>query len=233
MLGLLHLSPCFATKAPLNRPASSGSDGEVEARTGPGAERSCQQGALGPGLPGKKRTQRLGWDRSEERGKLLALGGGKGCVTGKKAAEPRQAVGLAPGRPLEQPGRRRQGHPLNPSARRVSSRRCRRLVRAPQAGAGGATEGRAEGGPGRGAGRLAPGGGAGGRWPRPSSGSRGARSLPDVSPARGASPAAPALQRAGTTRPTFERSPHLAPLPGALGSCVRPGQGRRPGSRAG
>lgn len=101
MLGLLHLSPCFATKAPLNRVASCGSDGEVEASswagTGPGAERSCQQGALGPGLPGKKRTQRLGWDRSEERGKLLELGGGKGCVTGKKAPESGQAVGPAPG----------------------------------------------------------------------------------------------------------------------------------------
>lgn len=45
-------------------------------------------------------------------------------------------------------------------------------------------------------------------------------------------PAAPALQRAGTTRPTFERSPHLAPLPDALGSCVRPGAGAAaPGPR--
>ncbi|XP_054174099.1 translation initiation factor IF-2-like [Homo sapiens] len=51
---------------------------------------------------------------------------------------------------------------------------------------GGKDCGRAKGGPGRGAVRSAPGGGAGGRWPRPPAGSRGARSLPDVSPARGA-----------------------------------------------
>lgn len=116
MLGVLHLSPCFATKAPLNRLASSVPDGEVEASswggTGPGAERSCQQRALGSGLPGKKRQPRRGWDQSEERGKLLELGGGKGCVTGKKAGGATRSRG-----PLEQPGRKRQGHPLNPTTR--------------------------------------------------------------------------------------------------------------------
>lgn len=118
-------------------------------------------------ITGARRREGL---RDREEGRRCDSISGAVRAAGEKAPRPPPKPHHPPGFP---PG--------------VSSRRCRRLVRAPQAGAGGATEGRAEGGPGRGAVRLAPGGGAGGRWPRPSSGSRGARSLPDVSPARGAS----------------------------------------------
>ncbi|XP_066110658.1 uncharacterized protein [Saccopteryx bilineata] len=169
-------------------------DGEVETscRSAPlgwdkAQEWSGRQGALGSGLRGRKRWQRLG-----------PVSRGKGKITGARGRERLRDW-------EEGTGDCRVGLPVSGLDTRDgwSGSGRRRLVQAPQAGAGGATEGRAEGGPGRSAVRLAPGGSAGGRWPRPSSRSRGARSFPDVSPARGASSGSWSERAGGRNSPNF------------------------------
>lgn len=126
----------------------------------------------------------------KEKGKLLELRGGKGCVTGKEGTGDCR-VGLPATHSITGAARAAWRRSLDRPRTPLPSQGV--FSPAPQDGAGaagwsgwrhrGAGRGRA------GAGRrpLGSRGGAGGRWPSPPARSSGARSLPDVSPARGAS----------------------------------------------
>ncbi|XP_066220483.1 collagen, type I, alpha 1b-like [Saccopteryx leptura] len=217
-------------------------DGEVETscRSAPlgwdkAQEWSGRQGALGSGLRGRKHWQRLG-----------PVSRGKGKITGARGRERLRDW-------EEGTGDCRVGLPVSGLDTRDgwSGSGRRRLVQAPQAGAGGATEGRAEGGPGRSAVRLAPGGSAGGRWPRvrpPGAAGRGAflTCHQHVEPA----PAAGASGRAGGRNspnfrgvPTPRSSPccaelvllgaraATAPGPAQVEQGARPAGAERPGRR--
>lgn len=199
-LGVLHLFRWFSTKAPQEGPGWLDSGFQM-GMLKPAAEAIVphsrtwpRSGAAGRGLSAPAFVGGSASSASDgsgkEKGKLLELRGGKGCVTGKEGTgdcrvglpATHSITGAARATWEMEPGPP-PGTPIPPGV----------FSPAPQAGAGdagwsgwrhrGAGRGRA------GAGRrpLGSGGGAGGRWPSPPARSRGARSLPDVSPARGTS----------------------------------------------
>ncbi|XP_043756700.1 translation initiation factor IF-2-like [Cervus elaphus] len=139
------------------------------------------------------------------------------------------AAGLDPRSGADGQGK---GRRCLPDPARVSSRRCRRLERTRRPGAG-AVAPRGGRRAGRGGARP-PGSGrrCGGRWPRPPAWSLGARSLPDVSPARGASLGRAASGRnspnfRGVSPPGFSpRGARLALLGEAAAAAPRSQAGR-------
>lgn len=199
---------------------------------GPGVERPAGGSRR---RPSREEALAAASDRSEEeKGKLLELGGGKHCVPGRKALE---TVEFGSPPPDSIPGAARtrargKGRRCRPDPARLSSRRCRRLERTRRPGAGAAAP---RGGRRAGRGGARPPGSrrrCGGRWPRPPAWSLGARSLPDVSPARGAS-----LGRAASGRnsPNFRgvlparsspRGARLALLGEAAAAAARSQAGR-------
>ncbi|XP_074198011.1 uncharacterized protein LOC105071594 [Camelus bactrianus] len=158
-------------------------------------EHSGRQGALRAGLRGRKRWQRLGPVR-----------GGKGKITGARGREGlrdwekgTRDCRVGSPRPDSIPRAARTARETGASAA-LTPPACPSAGAAGWSGLRGPGRGRRRRGAGGGrvgAGRVrsAPGGGAGGRWSRPPARSRGARSLPDVSPARGASSGRAASRR--------------------------------------
>lgn len=113
------------------RPAA----GRLHRARGAAQEWSGRQGALRAGLGGRKRWQLLGRVKGG-KGKITGLGGGKDCVTGRKALETVES-GRRRRDPIPGAGRATRDREARaaPHRRQGLSRRCRRLERASRPGA--------------------------------------------------------------------------------------------------
>ncbi|XP_073875054.1 uncharacterized protein [Macaca fascicularis] len=113
------------------RPAA----GTLHRARGAAPEWSGRQGALRAGLGGRKRWQLLGRVKGG-KGKITGLGGGKDCVTGRKALETVES-GRRRRDPIPGAGRATRDREAQaaPHRRQGLSRRCRRLERASRPGA--------------------------------------------------------------------------------------------------